>query len=96
MVSKVRDALVYYGNQGLEQSKIGDHMLQYLLEPILYCLSRFKYYTIRRNLTRMEVLKTIRSRVSFFAISNLFDKVELKVDETDVIRKLQERHSFRL
>lgn len=75
---------------------IGDHMLQYLVEPILIIESRFKFYTLRRNLTRMEVLKSIRSRIGFFAISNLFDRVEMKVGETDMVRKIQERHSFRL
>ena len=75
---------------------IGDHMLQYLLEPILVCEARFKYYTVRRNLSRMEVLAAIRSRIGFFAISNLFDKVEMKNGENDLVKKIQERHSFRL
>ena len=75
---------------------IGDHMLQFMLEPIIICESRFKYYTKRRNLSRLEVLQTIRSRISFFAISNLFDKVEMKIVETDLVKKIQERHSFRL
>ena len=75
---------------------IGDHMLQYMIEPVLICESRYVFYTKRRNLTRMEVLKSIRSRIGFFAISNLFDNVEMKHGETDLVKKIQERHSFRL
>lgn len=40
-------------DNNLEQAKIGDHMLQYIIEPILIIESRYKYYTKRRNLSRM-------------------------------------------
>lgn len=94
---KVHSGLVTFKKKfKLEYEMIGDHMLQYLVEPILVCQTRFKFYTKRRNLTRMEVLATIRGRIGFFAISNLFDRVEMKTSETDLVRKLQERHSFRL
>lgn len=83
-------------DEEVEFEMIGDHLLQYLIEPILVCESRFKFYTIRRNLSQMEILQSIRSRIGFFAISNLFDKVELKERESDVVQKLQQRHSFRL
>ena len=88
-VSKVHSGLIGNGkDDDLKEEKMGDHMLQYIVEPILICEQHFTYYSKRRNLSRMEVLKAIRSRVSFFAISNLFDKVELKVGQTELISKL--------
>lgn len=63
---------------------IADHFLQYMIEPILVCEERFKFYTKRRNLNRMEVLASIRSRIGFFAISNLFDTVEMKDKESKI------------
>ena len=75
-------------DNNLEQAKIGDHMLQYIVEPILVIESRYKYYTKRRNLSRMQIVGAIRSRVSFFSITNLIDKVDMKSDETDLMRKL--------
>lgn len=94
---RVKSGLISQGKElKLEEEMIGDHMLQFFLEPILICESRFKFYTKRRNLSRMEILASIRSRIGFFAISNLFDKVEMKIGETDLVKKIQERHSFRL
>lgn len=39
--------------QQLEKEMIADHFLQYMIEPILICEERFKFFTKRRNLTRM-------------------------------------------
>lgn len=44
----------------------------------------------------MEVIAMIRSRIGFFAISKLFDKVEIKQAESIFIQKIQERHTFRI
>ena len=54
-----------------------------MLEPLITIESRFKYLTIRRNLTQMEVLGLVRQRVGFFGICNLFDRVELKYAESE-------------
>lgn len=75
---------------------LGDHLIQFLIEPLQVAEARFKYYTLRRNLTRLEVLGLLRQRIGFFAISNLFDKVEMKDAETEVTEQIQERHGYRL
>lgn len=58
--------------------------------------SRFKYLTIRRNLTQMEVLGLVRQRVGFFGICNLFDRVEMKYAESEATLQIQNRHALRL
>ena len=80
----------------MECETIGDHVLQYLIEPVAVIESRFKYLSIRRNLSQMEVLGLIRQRVGFFGICNLFDRVEMKFAETDVTTQILSRHSSRL
>lgn len=80
----------------LQCSTIADHILQYLIEPITVIEAKFKYLSIRRNLSQMEVLGLIRQRVGFFGICNLFDRVEMKFAETDVTTEILNRHSERL
>lgn len=75
---------------------VGYHMLQYLMEPISVAESRFKYLTVRRNLSQMEVLGLIRSRIGFYAICNLFDRVEMKCAESEVTQQILSRHAERL
>lgn len=72
----------------IKKKIVSYHMLQYLMEPITIAESRFKYLTVRRNLTQMEVLGLIRSRIGFFAICNLFDRVEMKYAETEATRQI--------
>ena len=72
----------------LEKEMIANHALQYMIEPILVCEERFKYYSKRRNLSIMDNIKSIRSRIGFFAISNLFDQVEMKVQESKVTQNI--------
>lgn len=79
-----------------DQSKIGYHLLQYLIEPILIFEPKFKFYAQRRQKSRMEVIQFIRSRIGFFPLYNLYDQVELKKVETDITMEIQQRHSFRI
>ena len=73
-----------------------DHHLQYLLEPLISIESTFKYLTVRRNLSQMEVLGLIRQRIGFFGICNLFDRVEMKYAESEAALQVQNRHAIRL
>ena len=73
-----------------------DHHLQYLLEPLISIESTFKYLTVRRNLSQMEVLGLIRQRIGFFGICNLFDRVEMKYAESEATLQVQNRHAIRL
>lgn len=53
-------SLVEVNTQSLKKEMIKDHNLQFLLEPLIAIESRFKYLTIRRNLSQMEVLALVR------------------------------------
>ena len=50
----------------LEKKMIADHALQYMIEPVLISEERYKFYTKRRNMSRMEMLALIRARIGFF------------------------------
>lgn len=87
----LHSGILTYGQTAMhiEKEMIANHSLQYMIEPILLCEERFKFYTKRRNLTRLEVLQNIRGRIGFFAISNLFDQVEMKDKESKIIQNIQ-------
>ena len=80
----------------LNKNLIKDHVLQFLLEPLISIESTFKYLTVRRNLSQMDVLGLIRKRIGFFGVCNLFDRVEMKYAQSEATTQIQNRHAFRL
>lgn len=70
--------------------------IQYLLEPIEVSEAKFKALTLKRQFTLIDILQAMRKRIGFFAIYNLFDKVECNELELQTVNHIQRRHALRL
>lgn len=66
------------------------------MEPILVGASRLKPLNARQSQTRLEFLEILRHRVDFFALSDLYDRVDLQTSGADQVQKIQKRHGDRL
>ena len=67
-----------------------------MVEPIIRCESSYKFFSVRGNQTRIEYLETLQERVDFYALSDLYDRVEVQNAEVSMGQKIQERHGDRL
>ena len=78
------------------ENKVSAQLLLYMIEPIILCESNYRYYSLRANQTYLEYLDILMKRIDFFALSDLYDRVEMQTSENDVNKKIQQRHSDRL
>lgn len=75
---------------------MADHLVQYLIEPILAYEQKFKFYAIRRKLSHLEVIGMIRKNIGFYPIQDMFDRIEVEKVQSDLMNQIQNRHSFRI